>query len=133
MSLVCVGTMSSNDDKWGPLVTASSISYGVQSRPTETRHPTCAYCSNKFAAGCRLALHLGNMRPRNFPSMTPSGPVNSSSNLRWSSANAVADLFFHQCCRTLSRFGVGCTAGASALGLHFFLRLVPDQEFTSDS
>ena len=71
---------SSNADEWVLLVTAASISSGVQSRPTETGHPTRTYRSNKFSARCRLALHLGNTRPRNFPSMTPSGPVNSLSN-----------------------------------------------------
>ena len=64
---ICENLSSSNDDEWGPLVTDASISYGFQSCPTKTGHPTCAYCSNKFAAGCCLALHLGNMRPRNFP------------------------------------------------------------------
>ena len=32
----------------------------------------------------------------------------------------VADLFSHQCRRTLSRFGVGCTAAANALDSRFF-------------
>ena len=59
-------------------------------------------------------------RPRNFLSMTPSGPDNSLVNHRWLSANAIADLFFHQCRRTLSRFGVGCTSADHALELRFF-------------
>ena len=77
---ICEISSSSNADEWGTLVTAASISSGVQLLLTETGHPTRAYCSNKFAAGCRLPLHIGNTRPRNFPLMTPSGPVNSSSN-----------------------------------------------------
>ena len=72
-------------------------------------------------------------RPRNFSSMTPSGPVNSSSNRRRSSANAVSDLFSQQCCGTLSRFGVGCTAAVNALDSRFFLWLAPGRECTSDS
>ena len=84
---------SYNADEWRPLVTDDSILSGVHLRPTETRHPNCAYGSNKFAAGCRLAIHLGNTIPRNFPSMTPSVPVNSSSNRRPSSSSAIADLF----------------------------------------
>ena len=86
-------TSSSNTDEWGTLVTAASISSGFQLRTTETGHPICAYCSNKFAAGCCLALYLGNTRPRNFLLMTPSGSVISSGNRRLSSSNAVADLF----------------------------------------
>ena len=130
---ICEIASSSNSYEWGILFTAASISYGVQSRPTKTGHPTHVYCSNKFAAGCRLAFHLGNTIPCNFPLMTPSGPVNSSSNRRRSSSNAVADLFFHQCCVMLSRFGFGCTAAANALNSRFFLRLAPGQECTSDS
>ena len=101
---------SYNADEWGPLVTAASISSGGQLRPTETRHPTRVYRSNKFASGCCLALHIENTIPRNFPSMTPPVPVNPSNNFRQSSSNAVSDLFSHQCCGTLSQFGVGCTA-----------------------
>ena len=104
----------------GPLVTAASISYGVQSRPTKTGHLTRAYCSNKFSALCRLVLYLENTRPRNFPWITPSGPVKSSSNRRRSSANSVTDQFFHQCRETLSRFGVGCTAAVNVLDSRFF-------------
>ena len=111
---------SSNDDEWGILVTDAFISYGVQSRLTKIGHPNRAYCSNKFASGCCLALHLGNTRPCNFPLMNPYGPVNPSSNRRQSWANAVSDMFFHQCCGTLSRFVVGCTAAANALDLRFF-------------
>ena len=118
---ICEIASSSNADEWGTLFTDASILSGVQSRPTETGHPARAYCSNKFAAGCRLTLHLENTRPRNFPSMTPPGPFKSSSNRRWSSANAVADLFSHQYRGTLSRFGVVCTAAANALNLRFFL------------
>ena len=92
---ICEIASSFNADEWGPLVTDAYISSGVQSRPTDTRHPARTYCSNKFAARCRLALHIRKTRPRNFPRMTPSDPVNSSSNRRWSSANALADLFFH--------------------------------------
>ena len=87
---------SYNADEWGGLVTAASISSGFQSRPTETRHLTRAYLSNKCSAGCRLALHLGNTRPRNFTSMTPYVPVRSSSNRHRSTANAVDDLSFHR-------------------------------------
>ena len=65
--------------------------------------------------------------------MNTSGTVNSSSNHCWSSVNAVADLFYHQCRGTLSRFGVGCTAAANALDSHFLLRLVSYWEFTYDS
>ena len=104
LTWICAISYSSDPDEWRHLVTAASVSSGFQSRPTETWHPTRAYCSNKFSAGCCLALHLGNMRPRNFSYMTSSGPVNSSSNRRCSSVNAVADLFSHQCCGTLSRF-----------------------------
>ena len=95
---------SSNADEWVPLFTAASISYGVQLHPTNTGLLTCAYCSNKFAARCRLALHLVNTIPSDFPVMTPSGPVNSLLNRRWSSSNAVSDLSFRQCRRTLSHF-----------------------------
>ena len=112
--------LSSNTDEWGTLVTAAPISSGVQSRPTKTGHPTRAYFSNKFATGCRLALHLGNTRRRNFPDMTPSLPVYSLSNRHWSSTNAVAELFSHQYCRTLSRLSVGCTAAANTLDSRFF-------------
>ena len=84
---------SSNYDEWGTLVNTDSISSGAQSRPTKTGHPTRAYCSNKFSAGCCLTLHIGNTIPHNFPSMTQSDPVNSYSNRRRSSANAFADLF----------------------------------------
>ena len=65
--------------------------------------------------------------------MTTSGPVNSSSNCRQSSANAVADLFSHQCHGTLSCFGVGYTAAAKAIDLRFFVRLALDREYTSNS
>ena len=123
---ICEIASSSNADEWGPLVTADSISSGFHSRPNDTRHPTRAYCSNRFSAGCRLALHLGNIKPRNCPSMNPSGPVNSSSNRRQSSSNIVADLFFHQCSGTLSRFCVGCTAAANALDSRFLLCLALD-------
>ena len=111
---------SSNADEWGTLVTAAPITSGFQSRPTETGHPTRAYCIKTFAAGCHLTLHLGNTRPHNFPSMTPSGTVKSPSNCRRSSANAVADLFLHQCRGTLYFFGAGCTATANALNSRFF-------------
>ena len=84
-----------NAKKWGTFVTADSISSGVQSRPTETGHLTRAYCSNKLAARCWVALRILNKRPCKFPSMTPSGPVKSSSNRRRSSANAVAEMFFY--------------------------------------
>ena len=97
LTWICEIASSYNADKWGPLVTAAYKSSGAQSRPTETRRPTRAYCSNKFAAGCCLALRLVNTRPRKFPSMNPYGPVNSLSNRRWSSANAVSNLFSHQC------------------------------------
>ena len=120
-------------DEWGPLVLAASISSGVQSCPTDTGHLTRAYLSNKYSAGCRLTLHIANTRPCKFPSMTPSGRVNFFSNHRWSSSNAVSDLFSHQCHRTLSRFGVGCTAAANMLDSQFLLRLAPDWECTSDS
>ena len=69
-------TLSSNSDEWGPLVTAVSISSGVQALPSETVHTTHAYCSNKFAAGCRLAPHLVNTSARDFPLMNPFGLVN---------------------------------------------------------
>ena len=127
LTWICEIALHYNANKWGPLVTAAYISSGSQLRPTETGYPTHAYFSNKFDAGYILALHLENIRPHNFPLMTPSVPVNSSSNWRWSSANAIADLFFHQCCWTLSSFGVGCTAVANALNLRFLLRLVPDR------
>ena len=132
LTWICEIESSSNVDDWGPLVTAASISSGVQSRPTETGHTTRAYCSNKFSARYRLTLHLGNMRPHNFSSMNPSGPVNSSSNRLWSSANAFADPSFHQCCGTLSRFGVVCTASANALDSRCFLWFAPGRECTSD-
>ena len=64
--------------------------------------------------------------------MTPSGPVNFSNNQRRSLANAVSDMFFHQCCGTLYCFGGGCIAAANALVLLFLPRLAPDQECTSD-
>ena len=102
-------------------------------RPTKTGHPTRSYCSNKFVAGCRLTLHIGNAIPRNYPYMTPYVPVNSSNNSRRSSANAFDDLFSHQCRGTLSRFGVVCTASANALDSRFLLRLELYQECTSDS
>ena len=51
--------------------------------------------------------------------MTPSGPVNSSINIGWSSGKAVDDLFSHQSRRNLSRFGVGCTSAANALDSRF--------------
>ena len=108
-------------------------SSGFQLCPIETRHLTRGYTSNKFATGCRLALHLGNTIPRNFQSMTPSGPVISLSNRRRSSANAVDDLFSHQCCGTLSHFGVGCAATANTFKSLFLLRFTPDRECTSDS
>ena len=130
---ICEIETSSNADEWGPLVSTVSISSGFQSRPTETRHLTRSYCSNKFAAGCRLAFHLENMRPCNFPSMTPSGPVNSMINLYQSSSNAVPDLFFHQCRGRLYRFSVGCAVAANTLDLRFSLQLAPDRECTSNS
>ena len=40
---ICEIVLSSNANEWGPLVTAVSISSGVQSLPTNTGHPTCAY------------------------------------------------------------------------------------------
>ena len=101
-------------------------------RPTETGHQTRAYCSNKFSARCRLALPLGNTIPRNFPSMTPSVPVNSSSNRRWSSSNYVADLFFHQCRITLSHFWCWLYSCRQRAGLAIFLRFAPGLECTSD-
>ena len=122
---ICEIASYSNVDEWGRLVTSASILSGDQSHPTETRHPTCTYCGNKFATECFLALHLGNTRPCNFPSMTPSGPVNYLSNLCRSSVNAVADLFFHQCCKTLSPFGVGCAAATNTLDLCFVIWLAP--------
>ena len=133
LTWICEIESSSNADEWGKLVTADSISSEVQSCPTKTGHLTRAYCSNKLAAGCRLALNLGNLRPRNFPLMNPYGPVNYLSNRRQSSANAIADLFTNQCHGTLSRFGVGCTAAANTLDLRFFLRFAPGQECTSYS
>ena len=118
---------STNSDEWEPLGTAASMSSGVQSLPTMTGHPICAYYSNKFAARCRLDLHLGNTRPRKFPSMTLYGTVNPSSNCRWSSYNAVADLFSDKCRRTLSCFGVFCTDSANVLDSRFFIWFAPDQ------
>ena len=116
---ICEIASFSNADEWGLLVTAAFILYVVQSRPTKTRHPTRAYCSKKISAGYHLALYLRNTRPRNFPSMTPSRPVNSSRTCCRSSYNAAADLFSHQFSGTLSRFGVGCTAAANALDSRF--------------
>ena len=63
--------------------------------------------------------------------MTPFVPVNSSSNWCRSSANAVANLFYHQSCGTLSRFGVGFTVAAYSFDSRFLLRLRPDWECTS--
>ena len=130
---ICEIASYSNADEWGPLITAAYISSGVQLRPTETGHPTHAYCSNKFSTRCQLALHLGNTRPRNFLSLTKSSPVNSSSNLSWSLENTVDHLYFHQCHGTLSCFNVGCTATANSLDSHFLLRLALDWECTSNS
>ena len=121
-----------NTEEWGTLVTAASTSFRLQLRPTNTRHPTRAYCSNKFSFGCCLALHLGNTRPCNFPLMTTSVTVNCSSNCHWSSTNTVDYLFFHQCRGTISLFGIGCTAAADALDSHFLLWLAPDRECTID-
>ena len=64
---ICEIASSSNADEWGPLVTAASVSSGIQLSPTESGNPARAYCSNKFAAGCCLALHLGKTIPRKFP------------------------------------------------------------------
>ena len=69
---------SYNANEWGTLVTAASISSEVQSRPTETGHTTCAYCSNKFPPGAATLsileildlvtfhwwLHLAQLTPR---------------------------------------------------------------------
>ena len=65
--------------------------------------------------------------------MNPYGRVNSSSNHCRSSSNAVAYLFYHQCCGTLSLFGVDCTAAANALDSRFFLQLALDWDCMSDS
>ena len=91
---ICEIASSFNVDEWENLVISASISYGFQSRPTNNGHPTHAYCNNKFAARFCLDLHIGNAISPNFPSTTPSVPVNSLSNRRRSSANSVADLFF---------------------------------------
>ena len=129
---ICVIASYSNANDWGTLVTAASISSGVQSCPTETGHPTRAYCSNKFSSGWRLALHLGNTIPHNFPPMTSYRLVNSSSNHRRSSANAVAGMFIHQCRVTLSRFWCWLCSCRQRARLALFLRLAPDQECMSD-
>ena len=132
LTCICEVESSSNADEFGTLVTAASISSGVLLHQTDTRHPTCAYCSIKFAAGCCLALYLENTRPHYFPSMTPSEPVNYSSNRRWSSANSVADLFFYKCLGMVSCFSVGCTVAAAPLKLRFLLRLDPGRDCMSD-
>ena len=91
---ICEIASCSKSDEWGTLVTPVSISSGVESRPTKIGHPTRAYYSNKFSAGCRLALHLGDKRPRHFQLMNTSSPVISLINHRWSSDNDVVHLFF---------------------------------------
>ena len=123
---ICEIASSYNANEWGALVTTDSISSGAQLRPTKTGHPTCAYCSNKLASECCLALHLENTIPCKFLSMTPSFRVNSSSIRCRSSANTVADLIFRQCCGKMSYFGVGCTDYANALNSRFLLRLALD-------
>ena len=83
LTWICEVASYFNADEWGILFTAASILSVSQSRPTKTGHTTRAYYSNKCSSGCCLALHLGNTRPRNFPLMNTSGPVNSPSNRCW--------------------------------------------------
>ena len=130
---ICEIASSSNYDQCGPLATSASIYSGVQFRTTETGHPTSAYFSNKFRAWCCFALHLGNTRPHNFPSMATSGP----------DKNPRVTAVGHQPMPLLTCFPTNVVEHFPVLVLddhlpptrstRSFLRFAPGRECTSDS
>ena len=60
----------SSADIWGPHLTVTVISSGVQLLPNSTGHPFFSYFSNNGPAGCYNALFIGCIRLDNVPSVS---------------------------------------------------------------